>query len=401
MMGRILVALELAPSGESKLPVVERYARALNTRVVLLHVLPPAAVDPEEVLPSEAMARAYLDTVAAQLAAKHVQSETEVRSGTLADTILDEARVQQAELIVLGNSPRPRLARVVIGSLADQVVPDAPCPVLLIGQAAPTTGESPLRSFDEDATRAAALVRRDLGVRTVEVARIIGTVGRARELGPNFRPLQRRRADDERFARILRAMQRGEELPPVELYKIGFGYYVLDGHHRVAAAKALRQREIDAHVTEFLPLGDPKAARTFAERRAFEQSTGLTNVGATRPETYGELAEQIHAYRQQQGLKDYRDAAQGWYGDVYRPLWQKVRRLRLARSFPGERSADVIARLGAWRKEHAGADGSLPDWDEVLDRFRARLATAKKRAHLIHLPRPRLDWHPRPRRPAR
>jgi gluconate 2-dehydrogenase gamma chain len=72
----------------------------------------------------------------------------------------------------------------------------------------------------------------------------------------------------------------------------------------------------------------------------------------------------------------------------------------LARSFPGERSADVIARLGAWRRAHAGADGSLPDWDEVLDRFRARLATAKKRAHLIDLPRPRLSWHPRPRRPA-
>src|SRR6187455_1051983 len=107
MRRRILVPLEVVPTSESKLPVVERYARALEAPVVLLHVLPPATVDPEVVSPSEAMARAYLDTVAAQLAAKYIQAETEVRSGAVAGTILDEARVQQAELIILGNTPRP------------------------------------------------------------------------------------------------------------------------------------------------------------------------------------------------------------------------------------------------------------------------------------------------------
>ena len=98
MTGRILVPLELTPTSDSKLPVVERYASALDASVVLLHVLSPAAVDPEVVSPSEAMARTHLDTVAAQLAAKHVRAETEVRSGAVAGTILDEARVQQAEL---------------------------------------------------------------------------------------------------------------------------------------------------------------------------------------------------------------------------------------------------------------------------------------------------------------
>ena len=402
MTRRILVPLEVVPTTESKLPVVERYARALEASVVLLHVLPTAAVDPEVVSPSEAMARAYLDTVAAQLTAKYIQAETEVRSGAVAGTILDEARVQQAELIILGNTPHPRLARVVIGSVADQVVQEAPCPVLLVTQAAPETGERlPLRNFHDDATRAGALVRRDLGMRTVEVGRIIGTVGRAHELGPDFRPLQRRRADDERFGRIFRAVQRGEALPPVELYKLGFGYYVLDGHHRVAAAKAIGQREIDAHVTEFLPIGDPQAARTFAERRAFERSTGLSNIGAARPETYGELAGLIEAYQDQHGIRDYREAAQRWYTEVYRPLWQRVRRLRLARSFPGERSADVIARLGAWRKEHAHTDGSLPEWDEALEHFRAhRASPGQQRARRLRLPIPKVDWHLRRQPPG-
>jgi len=41
-------------------------------------------------------------------------------------------------------------------------------------------------------------------------------------------------------------MEAGKPLPPVVLYKLGYGYYVLDGNHRVAAAKQLGQLEIEA-----------------------------------------------------------------------------------------------------------------------------------------------------------
>src|SRR2546423_506532 len=63
----ILVPIDLSRFGEAKLPVVERYARLLNADVLLLHVLPSGALDPATVLPSEATARTYLDTVGARL----------------------------------------------------------------------------------------------------------------------------------------------------------------------------------------------------------------------------------------------------------------------------------------------------------------------------------------------
>ena len=44
-------------------------------------------------------------------------------------------------------------------------------------------------------------------------------------------------------------------------------------------------------------------------------------------------------------LEGSRDAAQRWQWQVYRPLWQKIREQRLTRYFPGDRSADFIARL--------------------------------------------------------
>src|SRR5262249_37039473 len=68
--------------------------------------------------------------------------------------------------------------------------------------------------------------------------------------GGDFRPPPRgrRESDEQRLQRMRRAMERQERVPPVELYQLGSGYYVLDGHHRVATAKLLGQVEIDANV---------------------------------------------------------------------------------------------------------------------------------------------------------
>jgi nucleotide-binding universal stress UspA family protein len=366
---RILVAYDLVQLGEVKLPVTEEYARAFGAEVVLLHVLPEGALQPGVVSKQEAEARTYLDTVAAHLAAAGVAVRTLVRTGAVAPTIVDEARREEAGLIIMGSSIRRGLGAVLSTSTAEQVARDAPCPVLLVQPALGAGGRPALRSFDEDAERSGALARRPLGLRTVETARIIGSVGRARDFGPDFKPLHPNRIAISRYQRLKDALAHGESLPPIELYRLGFGYYVLDGHHRVAAALEQGQMEIEANVTEFLPLGDSVAARTFAERRAFERRTGLTDIGARRPETYPEIAALIEAYQTEHGLADYRDAAQRWYGEVYRPLWERVRQLRLSRLFPGERTADVIGRLATWWAEHE--PGRPLDWDEALRRFEA------------------------------
>ena len=138
--------------------------------------------------------------------------------------------------------------------------------------------------------------------------------------------------------------------------------------------------EIDAEVTEFVAIADPEAARTFAERRAFERSTGLTGVGAAHPESYSRLGAMIEAYRSEHDIPDYRDAAQRWYGEVFRPLWHRVRERRLTRYFPGDRSADFVARLGAWQAERVENGAPPLSWDEALDQFvRSRQETRDRR----------------------
>ncbi len=365
----ILVPLDLSPLGEAKLPVVEQYARLLNADVLLLHVLPSGALNPTTVLPSEATARTYLDTVAARMRNAGIRAEGLLRSGPPAATIVSEAAARGADLIILGANIRPTLPTAVLGSVADQVARQAPCPVLLVRPEHRPTRTHSLRSFQEDAERAGVLAQRNLGLRTIETSRIVGSVGRHQELGPDFRPPQRRRRrpDEDRFRRIMRAIESGAEMPPIQVYKLGFGYYVLDGHHRLAAALQNGQVEIDANVTEFLPAADEQAPELFAARRTFELATGLTDIGASRAETYATLMHTIESYREEQGLEELKIAAARWHMQVFRPLWEAIRTRQLVAEFPGDRTADVVARLAAWREVEAPD----LDWLAALDAFEA------------------------------
>jgi nucleotide-binding universal stress UspA family protein len=363
----ILVPLDLTPAGEVKIPVAEEYARALSADVLLLHVLRPGAIDPSTVSPTEARARAYLDTFSAQLRGAGIHADGVIRSGAPAPIIVQEALIRDVHLIIIGSNTRPILSSAVLGSVADQVARAAPCPVLLIRPSGEAVERQQLRCFHDDAERAGVLTQRDLGIRTIEVARIVGSVDRCTELGTDFRPPERRRRrhDEERFIRVRRAIDANAQMPAIEVYKLGFGYYVLDGHHRVAVAIEYGQVEIDAHVVEYIAAADELAPERFAARRAFERATGLTEVGAARPESYAILLAVIERYRAEQGVADLQLAAQRWFGEVYRPLWQTCRALQLTAAYPGDRSADLIARLAVWRANHAPE----LDWLAALDRF--------------------------------
>ena len=88
-----------------------------------------------------------------------------------------------------------------------------------------------------------------IGRRVVRVEQIAGSVGRSSEFDPVFLPTKA--SVGVRWKRIDRAFHRGEELPPVSLYKIGDSYFVADGNHRVSVARYHGVEWIDAEVTEF------------------------------------------------------------------------------------------------------------------------------------------------------
>src|ERR671910_3690506 len=109
-----------------------------------------------------------------------------------------------------------------------------------------------LLSFDDlRSEHSVANNRRHRGTRVVEVDQIVGSVGRWRDFDRSFLPA--RTSIGERWKRIDRAFQRGEDLPPVELYEVGEAYFVVDGHHRVSVARYHEVPTVEATVVEFYP----------------------------------------------------------------------------------------------------------------------------------------------------
>ena len=99
----------------------------------------------------------------------------------------------------------------------------------------------------------------------VEVSKITGSVGRWRKFDRRFMPAG---VSAERCKRVDRAFLRGEELPPVSLYKLGERYFVEDGNHRVSVARYHGVEMIEAEITQFRPrLPEHAGPRRAPERR--------------------------------------------------------------------------------------------------------------------------------------
>jgi hypothetical protein len=82
----------------------------------------------------------------------------------------------------------------------------------------------------------------------VPISQIAGTVEPTKCFDRRFRPTSDHvRA---RFQRIAVEVRSGRGMDPVELYRCGGSYYVLDGRHRIAVARALGQHSVSALVTE-------------------------------------------------------------------------------------------------------------------------------------------------------
>jgi hypothetical protein len=82
----------------------------------------------------------------------------------------------------------------------------------------------------------------------VPIDQIIGTVEPTKCFDGCFRPTSDH--PRSRFERVAAEVRSGRGMEPVELYHCGGSYYVLDGHHRIAVARALGQRSVLARTTE-------------------------------------------------------------------------------------------------------------------------------------------------------
>lgn len=160
---------------------------------------------------------------------------------------------------------------------------------------------------------------------TIPVNAVIGSTSRAAYLDRRFRPLHGGRA---RLESIRAAMAAGAPFLPIEVYRLDGGYYVIDGHHRVAAALQVGQLHLDAMVTECWMEPKERTSPLGAARAAFSELTGLLALSLSTPARYEQALQQIQEHRWYLGehgrVLDLAWAAQAWYQTVCLPVVQQL-----------------------------------------------------------------------------
>lgn len=113
--------------------------------------------------------------------------------------------------------------------------------------------------------------KRSLGVQEIPINKITGTIGRQDDFDGRFRPLKKHLRD--RWVSIAVHFQ-DASWPPIEVFKVGEGYFVLDGHHRTSYARNAGMAFIDAEVWEIEQQPAPCIAIVIdAHQELFPQKT--------------------------------------------------------------------------------------------------------------------------------
>src|SRR5262249_24546119 len=148
---RILCATDLAPTSEAAWDEACRLGRLLDAEILLIHAVAPPPVDPIQAhLPAQLYqelvenarrdAQRGLDRLLAGVGSSGLKVGVRVEHRHPAQRILEVAVEEAADLLVVGTHGRTGLEGVWMGSVADRLVRQAPCPVLTVR---PTPGSGP------------------------------------------------------------------------------------------------------------------------------------------------------------------------------------------------------------------------------------------------------------------
>jgi DNA-binding Lrp family transcriptional regulator len=242
------------------------------------------------------------------------------------------------------------------------------------------------KSFKKNQQQEEAFDTRNLGTRMVPLDKIVGSVGRYHDFDDKFR--LKGHVPHDRLQNIKKAIRDGQPMPPVGLYQIKDEYYVLDGNHRVSAAKEFGYGEIEARILEFIPSKNTLENILYRERAGFSEQTGLPHaIELTEVGQYAHLALQISKHRRfleqvQEKPVSFENAALDWYRTIYLPLIGVIEKGRLIDAFPERTIADLYAYIsshqwekGLTRRYGTGIDELIP---RDMEDFRKKMSNKKE-----------------------
>ena len=204
-----------------------------------------------------------------------------------------------------------------------------------------------------------------VGVRSIPLEKIIGSVDRACEFDRDFRP--QRRDSDARMRALQAAFPNGD-FPPISVFEVGGAYFISDGHHRVALAHQREQLAIDAEVVRLATnyrltpeVNIPRLVHTEL-RRMFMEESGLQvvrpdiDISFSNPAGYLELLETVKAHgwdlaRCLGRIPTPEELGMSWLTEVYQPGLRALQEAGL--NCPEEDATEADAFLWLYQRRRA------------------------------------------------
>lgn len=204
------------------------------------------------------------------------------------------------------------------------------------------------------------------GLQEIPLDAIVGSVGRAKDFTRNFLPKQS--TDERRWAKVKAVVTDLTGVPPIEVYKVGDAYFVIDGNHRVSIARDLNVPTIQAYVTEVktrVPLSSQDDLEALINKERYAEFLEQTNLDVLRPEAnlqmtlcgkYRLLLEHIDAHRYFMGIDlqrdvTYEEAVAHWYETVYLPVVQLIHEHGLLHDFPDLTETDLYVLVAEHQEQ--------------------------------------------------
>jgi len=131
----ILLPTDFSDGSAAAFRIACSLARDYGATVIVLHVAPPAIVY-TGIVPGptkemyQGQLKSWLD--GQTMPDLRVHLESRMREGDARDEILAAAEEESCDLIVMGSHGRTGLERVLLGSVAEEVLRRASCPVLTV-----------------------------------------------------------------------------------------------------------------------------------------------------------------------------------------------------------------------------------------------------------------------------
>ncbi len=174
---KVLVGIDESAYSSAAIRFISEGTWPKATRFIVLSSSPAIFLGAGDAIPPDSLAqvlrqeesrhREIAERAAAGLRDRGLSVEAQVVRGDARTVLVDAARDEHADLVIVGSHGRTGLKRLFLGSVASYVVAHAPCSVLVVKEPEPQARTQALRGSGHDSKEAGA-VRREAGAVRVE-----------------------------------------------------------------------------------------------------------------------------------------------------------------------------------------------------------------------------------------